>query len=71
MKTSWGTDIEFADVAEAHEEVLAGIAGVLAHSRFLDSSGRAIRWTYNGNGTMAKLSNNPVPGCEALIREAY
>ncbi len=55
MKTSWGADIEFADVAEAHEEVLAAVAGVLAHSRFLDSSGRAIRWIYNGNGTMANV----------------
>ena len=57
MKTSWGADIEFADVAEAHEETLAGLVGVLAHSRFIDSRGRAIRWTYNVNGSMANAQD--------------
>jgi hypothetical protein len=55
MKTSWGTDVEFADVAETHEAILAGLAGEHAHSRFIDSTGREIRWTYNVDGSMAKV----------------
>jgi len=54
-KTSWGAEIEFAEVAEAHEEILAGLAGEHAHSRLVDSTGRNIQWTYNTNGTMKAL----------------
>jgi hypothetical protein len=39
-------------VAEKHEEILAGLANERYHSRIADASGRAVRWTYNGNGTM-------------------
>jgi len=54
-KTSWGKEIEFAEVAEQHEAILAGLAGERAHSRFIDSTGRDIQWTYNEDGSMADL----------------
>ncbi len=41
---------------QAHEEILAGLASERAHSRFREANtGRAIQWTYNGDGSMAKL----------------
>lgn len=40
------------DAVEQHEEILAGLANERYHSRVADASGRAVQWTYNGNGTM-------------------
>lgn len=41
------------DVALQHEEILAGLANELPHSRFVNANGQAIQWTYSGNGEMA------------------
>lgn len=45
---------EFA--AQRHEEILAGLASERPHSRIRDARGNAIQWTYNGDGTMARVA---------------
>jgi hypothetical protein len=42
--------------AEHHEEILAGLAGEFAHSRIRTSSGVAVRWTYNADGSMDRAA---------------
>lgn len=42
--------------SEAHEEILAGLVGRVAHSRIKDAHNRPVAWTYNADGTMAKGS---------------
>lgn len=40
--------------ADQHEEILAGLASERPHSRIREANtGRAIQWTYDGNGGMA------------------
>jgi len=53
-------------VAEQHEEILAGLAGECAHSRIADSNGRPVRWTYNEDGSMATVKT---PGQLAYERD--
>jgi hypothetical protein len=35
-------------VAEQHEEILAGLANERPHSRFRESNGNPVQWTYSG-----------------------
>ena len=53
-------------VAEQHETILAGLCGERAHSRIAQSNGRAVQWTYNGNGSMAPVKT---PGQIAYERD--
>jgi hypothetical protein len=42
-----------AQTAARHEEILAGLVGRVAHSRFIEANtGRKIQWTYSANGSM-------------------
>lgn len=41
------------NTAEAHEEILAGLASERPHSRTRTAEGRAVQWTYDGHGGMA------------------
>ena len=41
------------EAAEAHEEILAGLASEVPHSRIRQANGMPVQWTYNGDGTMA------------------
>jgi len=40
------------ETANQHEEILAGLAREVPHSRFRQANGVSCQWTYNGDGTM-------------------
>lgn len=44
---------EESETAEAHEEILAGLANERPHSRLRTAEGRPVQWTYDGHGRMA------------------
>jgi hypothetical protein len=48
-----------------HEEQLAGLVGLRAHSRFRHAGGGGIRWTYKADDTMADV---PTLGLDEALR---
>jgi len=42
-------------VADRHEEILAGLASERPHSRFRESNGNPVQWTYSGQRNSVML----------------
>jgi hypothetical protein len=50
-----GATMMDTQVAEQHEEILAGLGSERAHSRIAEANGRQVQWIYNGDGSMVTV----------------